>query len=346
MWTFAALKDNISRGWRDMTRSTVRPETWEEPDAERRYNETTWVSSHDAYHSSAYGYWIALHKKSIKQQLESGVRSLDLRPKYCNDSIVLCHGDCDAIQQRCLIPLLQFSQLKAILQEIVSFLKNNSEAIITIQLSNSDHPNLINDHIEASGITHYLLKKKHLSKDNTHYWPKLGFMREKNRRVVIFSDELSDDPIIRYGFHKSDFIFNYPWNTSPAFRSPRNNVLIRLGMGLEMPHNIDWNVPLDMNTHRPPMENAEYMSTGYIQRMFCGDPSADIRNSQSIHAFLNNIETNGVTLGENTRALRGKYPNFLFADHTHVGALINAANTYNQKTATRRERKKHYGLVS
>ena len=164
-------------------RSDIKPVSDSTP-TERllRFDEVTWLCTHNSYNASESGFRFPNQTHPIKKQLEDGVRALMLDVWLQDDKVVLRHGD---IAKNLLgsKPLLE--ELKAIHE----FLVANSDAIVTLIFESYVSPERIEQVFKEAGLIEFCH-----TQDTRKPWPTLRWMRDNNRRLVVFSDRAQDAP--------------------------------------------------------------------------------------------------------------------------------------------------------
>lgn len=156
------------------------------------FNEATIVGSHESFQSTVYGYNFgqALHTQSITQQLQAGVRYLDLRLWDYKNDVYLCHGSCTGMQQNYLMPSRKFTLFASVLKEIYTFLDKNPDDVVIISLGGGigqipDKETLIDKKIEESGLANYTLMPSEWDIIGKKEWPTYGWLRKNNKRVIF-----------------------------------------------------------------------------------------------------------------------------------------------------------------
>jgi len=147
-----------------------------------KYYEATWLTAHNAFASKAEG-WLLYNQQhlSLEQMFYYGVRSFMIDVHYSDKILSLCHAGCTLsfFQKGSSV-----SSLLSYLNRIKKILDNQSDAIITLHLE--DHSRNSTDIIntfELSGLKPMLLEDNPNNDNIT-----LGFLREKNTRLIVFSD--------------------------------------------------------------------------------------------------------------------------------------------------------------
>jgi len=120
-------------------------------------------------------------RHNFRQQLDDGIRGLDIDTCYQNNKAVLCHGQDEFVAYG--------SSVQDTLTDINSWMEQNPGQIITIEfgdINGSDKKKLLDDigtQVGASGLLGKTFKQAALT-DNT--WPTLREMVDGNTRVVFF----------------------------------------------------------------------------------------------------------------------------------------------------------------
>jgi hypothetical protein len=147
-----------------------------------KYSDVTWLTAHNAFASTGEGWQVYKQQSlTIEQMFSYGVRSFMIDIHYYGTQLSLCHGGCS-------LTLMQkgsyASSLLSYLNRIKRLLDNDHDAIITLHLE--DHSKNSTDILnvfKASGLGSILLEDNPNNNDIT-----LGFLREKNIRLIVFSD--------------------------------------------------------------------------------------------------------------------------------------------------------------
>ncbi|RMF82470.1 MAG: hypothetical protein D6737_01655, partial [Chloroflexi bacterium] len=171
----------------------------------RRYNEVTYLTTHNSFASKDTGWIFAQQTYSIREQLERGVRAFMLDIHEYDNDIHLCHGSCDPITSRLQNPG-DLVALHEILQEIKTHLDTFPEAVITLLFeSRVTNRARLRQQFEASNTLDYIFYADRenvtptSSWDVEHQgWPQLAWMVENNKRLVVFSDHKSGDDGLPY----------------------------------------------------------------------------------------------------------------------------------------------------
>ncbi len=207
-------------------RSAIAP-----PRPELRYNDATFLVSHNSYSSTKHGYKIYYQQRfSIwDQMMQFGVRGLmlDTYPGVSGDLVSLCHsntGKCGGEMSFLKDPVsgvidtigetkTDYLSFKDALIMVKKFLDQNPKEVITIFLENYAKNENINKVIRSvSGLTNMILTPKDWDPD-LYYddWPTIAWMLAKNKRLVIFNDTKSMKDSDGLKTQKPDDLFYFMW---------------------------------------------------------------------------------------------------------------------------------------
>lgn len=167
-----------------------RQEPWVLPDNSKRFDQISFLAAHNAYANEDDGWRYAQQKLSLQQQLQMGVRGFLLDIYYRKGKIILCHGG-----YRGFFALLKagsFRKLNSAFAIIQRFIEENPDEIITIFLENYVNNTILKHEIE-SNVTFCSLLLTHKDWNPKEYgcWPTLGWMQQKNKRIIIFNEDKS-----------------------------------------------------------------------------------------------------------------------------------------------------------
>ncbi|ORX86468.1 PLC-like phosphodiesterase [Anaeromyces robustus] len=157
----------------------------------RGYDELTYATSHNSF---AIGKsYSANQEKGVDQQLADGIRGLmlDTHINEQDGGVHFCHNKCDNSVYLDAGPAVD------ILSVITNFIQQNPYEVITIFIENNNVPvSMLNEVFTNSGLVNYAYIPTY---DGS--WPTLGEMISNQKNVVIFGDQMADDP-------------SYPWYLS------------------------------------------------------------------------------------------------------------------------------------
>lgn len=183
--------------------------------ASPRYDQTTWLCTHNSYNASNSGFRFTNHTLSIKEQLQSGVRAFMLDIHRANNKIVLSHGTK-------ALYILGSTPLEKELKTYHDFLTKNPEAILTFIIESSVSAKDVTDAITASGLD----KFAH-TQDRNKPWPTLQQLRKSAKRLIIFSDRTKGKKIPLW-YHD---IWTHCTETHWSNKTPQNLLANRPGRG-------------------------------------------------------------------------------------------------------------------
>lgn len=143
-----------------------------------RYDEVTWLCTHNAMSSSDDGWKFTNQTHTITKQMEQGVNALMLDVWKQDGELVLRHGPKVA-------RYLGYKKLNIELANIHTFLTKHPDRIITLILESYAPANEVATAIKQAKLAqfcHFQNPKKP--------WPKLSTMRNSGKRLVVLSDRV------------------------------------------------------------------------------------------------------------------------------------------------------------
>jgi hypothetical protein len=279
-------------------------EKWVSPNPKLRYDQVTYLVSHNSYSTYEDGWILAQQRWNLKNQLANGIRALmpdiwthDGTP---NGAPYLCHGGCDLGHQLVTRGVGEFMRLQDFLFEVYEFLKANPKEIITFHVENYAQDAL---YIEVNHSGDQRLK----GLGNLVYtggpnekgeWPTLEWLQNNNKRLIIFDS---------YGSTK----FYYEWNYVIE------NQYSELDIGKAC-----------MQRAESTRQGATYSNRQlYLLNYFAGltAPEFASANYNSYNTLWSLIKTcNGKV------ASTDKMPNFIALDFVNVGEPMKVVNELNR----------------
>jgi hypothetical protein len=172
-------------------------------DASRRYNETTFLTAHNAFSNYEDG-WKNYNQQQLNliHQLEYGVRALMLDVYDYKNEIVFCHRSCSGggEAQRSLGEAItggNYKKLTDTLAAIKTWLDQNPQEVVTLFFENYvDNDKLAGVINGVPGVANMILTKQIWdAKQNNQQWPTLQWMRDNNKRIVMFNENKSGTAI-------------------------------------------------------------------------------------------------------------------------------------------------------
>lgn len=159
----------------------------------KRYDELVYIMTHNSHaHLPVFSPLAANQGQTVTKQLEDGVRALNFKTYYTNNSncgpqnVYVYHG----FEQ---LGCITFS---SVLQEVKRFMVNNPNDILTIHIEGSASVARMYDVFDDVGLTGYF----HVQTLGQP-WPTLGEMINSGKRLVLFTDRNNNDDVV--GFHHS-----------------------------------------------------------------------------------------------------------------------------------------------
>lgn len=161
----------------------------------RRYDQMTWLTAHNAFATSDDGWVHAMQTFNIAKQLAGGVRALMLDVYEYEGKVVLCHGSCTgALGSNYVSPRKTLGEeLKA----VKAFLDANRTEIVTLIFeSYVGNAARIDAEIASAGLSAMVYDpdddRDRKVKDLEGRWPTIDWMVERNRRLVVLSQNAGD----------------------------------------------------------------------------------------------------------------------------------------------------------
>ncbi|MFD8013766.1 phosphatidylinositol-specific phospholipase C domain-containing protein [Streptomyces sp. NPDC058955] len=152
-----------------------------EPPADPRLDQATFLTTHNAFNSSEYGYPGPNQSRTLRAQLNEGVRGLMLDVYNDNGQLRMCHSSCF---------WLGGITLERGLKEIREYMEANTDEIVTLFIESGlsgEEQILMEQTFEASGLGGLIFNPA--KRDvKTQGWPRLSDMRRLNKRLLVFSD--------------------------------------------------------------------------------------------------------------------------------------------------------------
>lgn len=146
-----------------------------------RYDELTWLCTHNAMSSSDAGWRLANQTHTLEKQLASGVRALMLDIHVQDGKLVLRHGPPAA-------RMFGSQPLSGALKTVGAFLAKHPDAVVTLILESYAPAQDVARSISRAGLAHYCH-----TQDPGKPWPTLAAMRRSGKRLVVFSDRVENN---------------------------------------------------------------------------------------------------------------------------------------------------------
>jgi hypothetical protein len=139
----------------------------------RRYNEVAFLTTHNAFNSSADDFLLPNQSNGITHQLNEGVRAFMIDVYDLSGEPTVYHG----------FPYLGTKPLGYDLDQIKNFLDANTSEIVTIIFESYVTSNELETALNNTGLSTYLF-----AKDPLFLWPTLQEMINEGKRLVVFSE--------------------------------------------------------------------------------------------------------------------------------------------------------------
>ena len=144
----------------------------------RPLNQVAFAGAHNAM-SSAEEEWLPPnHLYGVQQQLQDGIRGLNLDTYLWEDQAYLCHGFCE----------LGAELLLNTLSDIKTFIDSNPNDVIVITFQSALSAEATMTAFEESGLHPHLYS--HVIGDA---WPTLGELIERQQQLIVFSNASGED---------------------------------------------------------------------------------------------------------------------------------------------------------
>lgn len=193
-----------------------------EPSDELLYNRYSYVATHNSYTDNRYFKIVRQQDKSVLCQLMYGARGINFDTYNWGDpaiytlvgppdsTIALSH-DAPGIIANIQKGTFKFQSLKLELRRIVEFMRTYQKAVVTLHLEDYADPTVTSDEIKSVMIDakyNPLFWPADLPSDGK--WPTLGWMREHNKRLVIFAQNSRNTETT---FHKWTYFVENKYGT-------------------------------------------------------------------------------------------------------------------------------------
>jgi hypothetical protein len=199
---------------------------WMQPNNRLRYDETCYLTSHNAFASSNQGWHhYMMQTWNIKEQLDQGIRGLMLDIYEYGDTIMLCHIGCGAVHSlqkgisTAVGTLLTGSEHYETLQQALIIIKDWVDAhpseVVTLFIESHVTPEKLNGALmSVKGFAPLVVSPRDWD-PNQHNgeWPTLAWMQNHNKRIVIFDEDKTSSTLDVEGTAKAkNYLFRYTWH--------------------------------------------------------------------------------------------------------------------------------------
>ena len=298
-----------------------------EPAGDLRYDQVTWLMSHNAFVSKKYGYKQYQQRKTIKEQLQLGVRGLMLDSFYSptvfyRKKVIFCHGNCN--QTRGILrPFKKDMKIKDQLKKIKDFLNENPKAIVTIVFENkikSKNKKKLGKELRDVFGGMLLVPAEWDPYAHDGMWPTVGWLRQNNKRVIVFSDKSVTKEMYPQWKYMVENMYGTMTDEKEDFETTREE--------------------------RDDSEKQErYPRRLYLMNYFptfrISDREFENKNGKQLRDVVDYVVKRGLHGGK----YAGRYPNFLAIDHVHKGNPVAIVNEMNAKAQDAEAREQMYSVL-
>jgi hypothetical protein len=185
----------------------------------RSYGNVTYVGAHNSYAVGVNS--LAVNQdQDVTQQLNDGIRLLQLQAHNKSGVIELCHTSCS---------LLDGGTLEAYLVKVKTWMDANQNDVVTILIVNSDgfKPQDYDQAFQSAGLAAISYRPPSASIPATG-WPILSDMLSSNQRLVTFLDTGADFTTVPYIINE----FTNVWETAFDVTDPTFDCAVNRSNGI------------------------------------------------------------------------------------------------------------------
>lgn len=183
----------------------------------RKYSNVTYIGAHDSYAvGNQFSDLGANQLTNVSSQLSDGIRLLQIQGHKSNQGatsdnpsgISLCHTSC---------AIMNGGTLESYLSDVASFLKKNTNEVVTIIIANVDNigASSWSKGFQRAGLDDMAYKpsQSKLGKDD---WPTLQEMISKDQRLVVFIDYQADFDSVNYILPEFTNVWENPYDQTSS----------------------------------------------------------------------------------------------------------------------------------
>jgi len=265
----------------------------------RSYGNITFVGAHDSY-AVGINNVFADQDYNVTQQLNDGIRMLQMQAHNLSGTIQLCHTSCS---------LFNGGTLQSYLQSVQSWMTSNPNDVVSLLIVNSDgfKPTDYDTVFKAVGLNtlSYSPPSANISVGS---WPTLGSLIDSGKRLVTFMDAGADFTSVPYIIDE----FTNVWET--AFDVT------------------DTSFDCNVNRTKGDPSTQMYLINHFLDQVLLGQPAPDPEAAN----VTNGVSGTG-SLGlqvQTCAAANGRNPNFMLVDFYEFGggSVFEVAATANGVT--------------
>lgn len=302
--------------------------TWYVPHDALRLDQVHFVGAHNAlisrFSNTRWGTFLyAQQTWNIEQQLKHGVRvfELDIGGNY--NKICVCHEKCTG--PHALQKIGFFESFAEIMQTFAAWLETHPKEVIMLLLDSIRDPaisqHMIDVELEAlPEVNKYLITSTIWNPDNHNgHWPTLGWMRQHDKRLIIFNDRLDDS--CKYTFHHWSYVMCTPPHSADHEKSTQ---LRPESLAHNKPH-----AQLYQLNHFAGIADERVAWICAIGSTLMGKLE---NNFDKYRALDNNVQhiTSIIDYGKQKQVAKGKNPNFIMLDNVDRFICNNGVALINQ----------------
>jgi hypothetical protein len=266
---------------------------------DRSYGNITFVGSHDSYAVGVNNVF-ANQDYNVTQQLNDGIRMLQMQAHNQSGTIQLCHTSCS---------LFNGGTLQSYLQSVQSWMGSNPNDVVSLLIVNSDgfKPTDYDTVFKAVGLD-TLSYSPPSANTSVGSWPSLGSLIDSGKRLVTFMDAGADFTSVPYIIDE----FTNVWET--AFDLT------------------DTTFDCNVNRTNGDPSTQMYLINHFLDKIVLGQPAPDPEAANATNAVSG---TGSLGLQVQTcAAANGRNPNFMLVDFYEFGggSVFDVAATANGVT--------------
>ncbi|MFI5491758.1 phospholipase [Actinoplanes sp. NPDC051859] len=170
----------------------VPPRTPAPADGDRTLDQVTFLTTHNAFANGVDGGFappifnlFPNQNRGLNQQLADGVRGFMFDIHQTPDGAILCHNSCTLVSR----PVALWVDLK----RIVDYLNAHPTEIATVFLEDYVSPTVLRAELDRVPGLAAMLLRPDLEGVRERGWPRLADLRQRNKRLLIFTDRTRAD---------------------------------------------------------------------------------------------------------------------------------------------------------
>ncbi|KAI0308193.1 PLC-like phosphodiesterase [Multifurca ochricompacta] len=287
---------------------------------EKSYGNITFVGAHDSYAVGVNNVF-ANQDYNVTQQLNDGIRMLQMQAHNQGGTIQLCHTSCT---------LFNGGVLQNYLQSVKSWMDANPNDVVSLLIVNSDgfKPSDYDTVFKAVGLD-TLSYAPPSATTSLGSWPSLGSMIDSGKRLVTFMDTGADFTSVPYII---DGKFFYSHSIRPIAHNPTSPMSEFTNVWETAFDVTDTTFDCNVNRTKGDASTQLYLINHFLDKIVLGQPAPDPGS-----ANVTNAVTGVGSLGQQLQtcvAANGRNPNFMLVDFYEFGggSVFEVAATANGVT--------------